>query len=194
MRVQTIYSQGPAVVGLCGLAGSGKSTAAGLLAENQYKVFSFADPFKGMLSELLGCLDLDPAEVSDRLSGGAKEVPIVELPGAPSARRLMQTLGTDWARLCLDPDFWVHVARRRVRADLAAGRRIVFDDVRFPNEADMIREIGGEVWQLTGRSAALSEGGLGHASERLEFAADRVLENDGSFDHLETQVLEALLG
>jgi hypothetical protein len=65
----------------------------------------------------------------------------------------------------------------------------VIDDVRFPNEAAMIRELGGELWRIERPGIAYdgdheSEGGL------EDITPDRVIVNDGSID----QLLEKIYG
>ena len=116
-----------------------------------------------------------------------KEAIIPEL--GVSARHMMQTLGTEWGRACIHPDFWVMIARAETRRILADGRSVVIDDVRFPNEAAMIRDLGGELWRIERPGIAYngdheSEGGLD------DITPDRVIVNDGSID----QLLEKIYG
>lgn len=73
----------------------------------------------------------------------------------------MRTLGTEWGRECVSPTVWLDVW-------LAKARRksfVVVDDVRFENEAELIRLVGGQMWRITRpgveRSTEhASEGGL----------------------------------
>lgn len=64
---------------------------------------------------------------------------------------------------------------------IASGTRIVADDVRFPNEALVIRELGGIVVEV--RTAAppkdtwTSEPADLHASEKQDFAPDVIVTN-----------------
>jgi CRP/FNR family transcriptional regulator len=53
----------------------------------------------------------------------------------------MQTLGTEWGRQCMDADIWVRAWAARAALLTSA----VADDVRFQNEADMIRNLGGVI-------------------------------------------------
>ena len=64
------------------------------------------------------------------------------IPGiGASARHLMQTLGTEWGRDCVHPDVWVTACKTELARSTA--KLVVFDDVRFENEAALIRELGG---------------------------------------------------
>lgn len=57
----------------------------------------------------------------------------------------MQTLGTEW-RDMLDKRLWARVTRKRVSDMITEGdTRFVIDDMRFPHEAEMFREIGCEI-------------------------------------------------
>ena len=68
------------------------------------------------------------------------------MPGAPTARRLLQTIGTEWGRGCVHPDLWTCIAMCDVGLALREGADIiVFDDVRFEEEAQAIRDSGGVV-------------------------------------------------
>ncbi|NBT51514.1 MAG: hypothetical protein EBT12_08190, partial [Marivivens sp.] len=112
------------------------------------------------------------------------------IPGlGVSARHMMQTLGTEWGRACIHPDFWVMIARAETQRILADGRSVVIDDVRFANEAAMIRDLGGELWRIDRPGVSYdgdhsSEGGLD------DITPDRVIVNDGTID----QLLEKIYG
>ena len=79
------------------------------------------------------------------------------------------------------------------RFDLLDGPRgpAAITDVRFPNEAAMVRQLGGQIWQI--RRPGYEAGGTGHASDTAgdEFAPDLTVTNGGSLDDLRTTVLAA---
>ena len=172
----------PRLIGLYSPApGCGKTTVASLLAEHQR--VSFAAPLKRAVWRLLDDLNLE----GFRYARTDKEAIIPEL--GVSARHMMQTLGTEWGRACIHPDFWVMIARAETQRILAYGGSVVIDDVRFPNEAAMIRELGGELWRIERPGIAYngdheSEGGL------EDITPDRVIVNDVSID----QLLEKIYG
>lgn len=115
------------VIGFTGPAGCGKTTAANRLYASdptRYTVAPLGWPIKQMLSIGLG---LDPDAKTEVL-------PVAERTG----RYLMQTLGTEWGR-AVHPDLWLRVfAERHARET----RVLLIDDVRFENEATMVRHYG----------------------------------------------------
>lgn len=144
-------------------AQSGKTTVAHYLRERGYTHLPFAQPIRDMLSALLRQLGYDEARIDWHLYRD-KEAVLPEL--GVSARHLMRTLGTEWGRQCVSPTVWLDVW-------LAKARRksfVVVDDVRFENEAELIRLVGGQMWRITRpgveRSTEhASEGGLDYWSE-----------------------------
>jgi adenylate kinase family enzyme len=155
------------IVGICGLAGSGKSTAAGVLERSfDFNRLAFADPLKSML----GAVGL----TREQLYGSQKEVVMDDLGVTP--RLMMQTLGTDWGREQINPDIWVKLWTRKARALVDAGASIVADDVRFPNEIEAIRALGGVIWRVERPGTAK----MAHASENADLPYDRLLVNDGT--------------
>jgi hypothetical protein len=142
-----------------------------------YKRLSFADPLRKFSAQILSSLGYNGlACLRDK-----KEEKITELGVSP--RQMMQTLGTEWGRSCIHPDLWIMVAAGTVEKQLKRGRNVVIDDVRFPNEAEMIRKLGGELW-LVNRPGLVYEGD--HASEGAlsEVEPDSLINNSGSLTQL----------
>lgn len=161
----------PQVIGLSGLAGSGKSTAASYLQSKGYELVKFAGPLKDMMRAI--------GLTERHIEGDLKEVPCSLLQGK-TPRFAMQTIGSEWGRDIIGPHFWIGLWESRALEILDMGGRVVVDDCRFPNEADAVRKLGGVVIRLTGR------GGIsgGHASEHMGWDADRVVANDNGKDAL----------
>lgn len=166
-----------AVIGFCGLAGSGKTA----LAEHLVQHHGFLRvPFAGPLKAMAAAFGLTAAGVA----GALKEEPCETLCGK-TPRQFMQLLGTEFGRELIGPDLWVNAWRRSAARYLEEALvdgvpfRIVCDDVRFGNEAAAIRSLGGSVVMLTRRGAG-SKSGFSHPSEALDFAPDRVIGNDGA--------------
>lgn len=136
MQVIGIYSPYP---------GAGKSTLATRLNTRYgYARMKMAGPLKGMLRTYLTGQGLSYAEVESMIEGDAKHLPHAALNGK-TPRHAMQTLGTEWGRNCMGIDFWVEAAAEQIEQSLSNGLNVVVDDVRFPNEMDMIRDLGGIV-------------------------------------------------
>ena len=103
-----------------------------------------------------------------------------------SARRLMQYYGTEYRRN-QDPEYWRHQTEADMCDLIVQGRRfIVFDDVRFFNEADVVKSNGGVMVRIDrkDRPGAMAEG---HASD-TEMAKyqgwDCVIGNNGTLEDL----------
>ena len=158
------------LIGIAGPARAGKDTLCSYMLDNLGGVWlrsSFADPLKEMLRAIgVDCSDDAKAVVSDDYG--------------VTPRHMMQTLGTEWGRHMIDGDIWVKAFAR-----LNAGKCVIVPDVRFENEADLVREHGVLI-HLTGRGGI--EGN--HASENpIEFKpGDIVIDNSRDLAWLHGQV------
>lgn len=76
----------------------------------------------------------DEATIERMIEGDLKETQVVSIPGAPTPRWLMQTLGTDWGREIIEDSIWVDLAFDKIGRALGKGKSVVVDDLRFPNE------------------------------------------------------------
>jgi hypothetical protein len=157
---------GPHLVGITGRAGSGKSAASDALVEAGWVRMKFASPLKDML-RAIGLTD-------QHIEGDLKEVPCDLLCGQ-TPRHAMITLGTEWGREMIGGNFWMNIAANRIATAMAAGINVVVDDVRFDNEADLIKRLGGVVLSLE-RDSVLA---IDHKSE-AGVTADMIYRNDGS--------------
>lgn len=177
----------PKIIGLySSVPQSGKSTVARhLRLQHGYQPLPFAQPLRSMLTPLLETLGLTDHQVAYYLHQD-KSATIPAL--GCNARHLLQTLGTDWGRQLVAPDLWVKAwAAQAVTAPL-----VVADDVRFRNEANAIKLLGGEVWKVWRPGAELD---CPHASEgQLDDwdGFDRLIVNDSDLAQL-TRDIDACL-
>lgn len=172
------------LIGLTGPARSGKdSTGEVLQRRGGFYRYAITKPLKAMLE----CLGVGLDDWSD----AKKELDIPWLGAGVSPRYLAQTLGTEWGRNLVHRDLWLLLAQRWTET-LAPDERVVVTDVRFDNEADWIRESGGELWhiQRTDRTEVLK-----HSSENgvRRFDCDRVVSNNGTLEELDLRVCEILV-
>ena len=175
------------VVGLTGIAGSGKSTIAQeLVAQAGFVRVRFGVFLKSMLRGFYTECGLSELEIERRIEGDLKEVPDPLLCGK-TPRYAMQTLGTEWGREKIDPDLWLNAWSARADKEISAGNDIVVDDLRFPNEAKAVSERGGVVVKLIGRGIGVGD----HPSEQ-PLASDCVVSNTGSVEITVNEVLNAL--
>lgn len=68
-------------------------------------------------------------------------------------RKLLQWIGTDWARETISDSVWVDLWKAKVRSVqnqhiYTPNLTIVCDDVRFDNEAEVVKSVGGHVVQI----------------------------------------------
>lgn len=180
--------QTPNIIGLLGPAGSGKDTVREILAKHGYYGLAFADPIREMLKPLLLACGVDLSYMTAR---HLKEQPMPVL--GVSYRQLAQTLGTEWGR-AQGPDFWLRIAAAsmmEVSISTFGPPLFVISDVRFPNEAEWIRNLGGQVWRIDRPGVAPVRE---HTSETLveTITPDFVLDNNGSLDDLQVAVAAAL--
>lgn len=173
----------PRLIGLYSPAPqSGKSSVAAYLTSYGYRTVSFASPLKAMVRSFLAHAGYTHDQMDDLFGPAKKEQILPELGVSP--RHLLCTLGTEWGRECISPDVWLKCWQRNVKYYLDNDLPVVCDDVRFPNEAELIRKLGGELWMVT-RPGVRRRGN--HASEgSLDGYAyfDRRLSNAGSLMEL----------
>ena len=130
----------PMLIAFTGAKQSGKTTLAKLLCKEGLNVRkSFAQPMRDMLSAM---------GVEDRYLYEYKTTPIPYLAGSPTARHLMQTIGTEWGRDCIHKDLWVTLAIDGFKRQTDNDFSVFVDDLRFPNEAEMFRKAGGIIVKI----------------------------------------------
>jgi hypothetical protein len=167
------------IIGLCGLAGSGKDEVAAILSRcHHFAAISFAGPIYKAVSEITG---LSPLQLKHR---EAKEQPIAWLGKSP--RELLQTLGTEWGRQMVRDDIWIRIAMRRAAECTQEGWNVAVTDVRFANEAEAIEAVGGQVWRVERPGAGLGGAAGEHASEAgiPDHLVHQVIRNVGTLDDL----------
>ena len=166
------------IIGLTGLAGSGKDTVRSYLQEQHaFAGMAFADPIRSMLAALLREVGASEDWMTDRL---LKEGTIPAL--GTSYRHLAQTLGTEWGR-SVNPEFWLRIAQARLEVMREAGVKcVVISDVRFLNEAHWISSEGGQVWRIDRPQA---EAVRPHQSELIShITPHRIIPNSGTLADL----------
>jgi hypothetical protein len=169
------------IIGITGPARSGKNTAADILAaemerdgDREVIQLHFADQMKRIL-HIIGLSH-------GQLYGPEKDVCDPRFGTTP--RRMLQTLGTDWGRVMIHPDIWVRAMEAKI-ADTAGYDHHIIPDVRFENEAAMVRSTGVLI-HIKGRGGIAG----GHVSECgvEELAGDYGVWNTGSLEQFEDDV------
>ena len=163
---------GHQLIAFAGEKGAGKDTAATVLIAEGWTNVKMADGLKVMLRALLAFRGCPAPEIERMLEGDLKETPSRYLSGR-TPRHAMQTLGTDWARTLMSPDFWVETTEDRLDRLPCA----VITDIRFHNEAALVERRGGRLYLIE----RPSKGGVDtHVSETelRTIRADGVILND----------------
>ena len=161
------------IIGLCGKMGSGKTTTFNLLQDrlgSDVVLVKFASPLYEAQDYLYEKFGFGFPVVKDR--------------------KLLQWLGTDWARE-KNENVFVDVFKQRVSGLVANGKIVICDDCRFLNEAEAIRELGGTVIKINKMhdGHAESESNKDHPSERDidKIQGDFIINND-TIDNLRRDV------
>jgi len=191
------------LIGLMGPKGGGKDTVCGIIQEIVDPApvrFAFADKLKEFAYALDPLIDLNFPPIDPKVGDTLKYVRrlswIVDSYGWDEAkqfsdvRRLLQRLGTEAGRQVLRDDIWVSTIEASV-GEAARTTGAVLTDVRFPNEIDLVRTLGGSLWRIDRPSA---ETGDPHPSEVAWRSAtpDVVIINDGPLEALEAAVYAVL--
>lgn len=148
-------------VGLVGIAGSGKDTAAKGLVQLGWRRVAFADKLKSF------CIMLGWDGIKDR-----------------SGRTLLQEIGC--AARNYNPHIWVYHVLKTLKKD----EPCVFTDVRFQNEAALIKERGGILVRIV-KPDLISDGHLSE-TEQQNIAVDYTILNSSTEEELQRKLVEIL--
>lgn len=136
------------IIGICGLIGSGKGSVGDILVEKGYTKVSFADKLKDGVATIFGynraMLEGDTDE-SRSWREQTDEFWSKETGRTITPRIILQEFGTDCMRNGYYDGVWVSLLKQQI---LDNPGDYVIPDVRFRNEQDMIRELGGEIWRV----------------------------------------------
>lgn len=128
-------------------------------------------------------------ERMDQQGGALSYAEIYDILYTPrSPRWILQRWGTDYRRRLTADDYWTKQTARRIEQLLATGANIVVSDVRFDNEAELIRNNDGAIWRLWRQQAVPA--GYSHASEQpiYDHLVSKAINNDASVGDLEEQI------
>lgn len=164
--------QMPYLIGISGKARAGKSEAASFLkGVHRYDSDSFAARIKTACAELFG--------FDEYCYNSHKSEPIAGFEVVTS-RELYQFFGTELCRTLFGPNFFVwNEAAYYKSCESYQHFRVVYDDIRFQEEADWILECGGTLIHLTRKGADGKVGIPDHASEQGYQTTDTKLYRKG---------------
>lgn len=172
------------ILGIIGAKRSGKDTfASRLVANHEFTRVAYADALKGAAYDMnpyLGADGLRLAELVDSIGWEAAK-------SNSEVRRLLQALGVAM-RDNVSESVWTDVVGDALSAAASTGGRVVVTDVRFPNEVDQVRAVGGAIVRIIRPRVDRDAADL-HVSERAldNTRSDFTVYNDSSLDYLFTQ-------
>lgn len=123
------------IIGFNGSMGVGKSTAIKVIQDNLHLktvVLKFAQPLYDMQEMIYRRIN----SVYERPENFVKD------------RKLLQWLGTDWGRE-ISETLWVDLWMQQVAVHLNKGFIVLCDDVRYDNEAELIKKLKGSIIKIT---------------------------------------------
>jgi len=173
------------ILGLTGRAGAGKSTVAEYLnREYGLDVKSFAAPLYASACALLDCTvdELKTWKNDPAFRIELNTVPDLDttlIHKSMTVRTFLQRYGTEAHRDVFGADFWAE----RPWRDWHGQVDWVFEDVRFNNEADAIREHGGTIVRIDRPYVGLAGPEALHPSE-AGVPADVIFYNNGELVEL----------
>ncbi|ABM37582.1 deoxynucleotide monophosphate kinase family protein [Polaromonas naphthalenivorans] len=208
----------PHIIGLCGLASCGKDTVAQLLAVHlRFSQLAFADALRNEVCQAFGIdqsilTRRDTKEVPtpalalrrcSTVSGFAMAMisqgkwlepgrSLKEEFFAPrSPRQIMQWWGTEYRRIYSGQDYWTRTLKARVYIQQESNQwRHVISDVRFDNEAEAVRAMGGVIWQIK-RPGLKHDASHVSETDGSRFKPDLVINNCHDIKHLQALVTGA---
>jgi len=195
------------IIGITGLIGSGKDTAADYLIRfHGFKKLSYAGTLKDTVAAIFGW-DREMLEGTTQSSRAWREevdqwwADRLQMPHL-TPRWVLQYWGTEVGRRSFHNDIWVASVENQLRH---TDDSVVITDCRFANELDAIKNAGGTTirvergvqpdwldfatnYNITGNPQALSEllNVNVHASEysSVGLKYDHVIDNNGTIDDL----------
>lgn len=172
------------IIGVAGWARSGKDTVADhLVSSHGYTKFSFATPMREALYRLNPKITINEVQSTPIRIG----VDVYDWEGlkerSPDVRGLLQRFGTEVGREMFGEDFWVNYALDSI----PDGTKAVIADVRYPNEADAIKNLGGKVFRVQ-RNGVVAANEHPSESALNDYEFDSIIENNADIHSLQSVV------
>jgi hypothetical protein len=138
------------IIGICGLIGAGKDTAADYLVNfHEFRRESFAGTLKDAVAAVFGW-DREMLEGRTKTAREWREQidpwwsERLNIPNL-TPRLVLQLWGTEVCRKAFHDDIWIASVENKLRQ---TADNIVISDCRFPNEIASIRNAGGRVIRI----------------------------------------------
>lgn len=143
------------LIGLIGNKRVGKTTFSDYLVDKfKFKTYAFADPIKEGAKIMFNL-------TNEQVHGDLKEV--VDKRWGLTPRQFLQKLGTDCCRKTFGNDVWIKTMKFWYADN--KDKNVVISDIRFPNEAQAITELGGVLIKIINPNIKTNKDS--HESEQL---------------------------
>lgn len=177
--------------GLAGLGRTGKDTVGNYLCgAHDFHKYAFADPIKKAASEMFG-LPLDLF-----YDDGVRDREAVNTFWGYSPRQMIQMLGTEGGRDLFRKDIWIkrgEIEWSNFCAKNSNKKGMVFTDVRFENEADMIRATGGNIIHVFRDNAGKVNNHISESGIVVNENKDSIIYNNGTINDL-CEAIDKIVG
>jgi len=136
------------IIGICGLISCGKGTVSDILVDDHnFEKISFADKLKDAVSLMFDWpRDMLEGETPDSRYWREQEDTFwtKETGRSVTPRLVLQEFGTDCMRNGFYDGVWVSFVKKTIVDN--PNKNFVIPDVRFENEVEVIKDMGGKVW------------------------------------------------
>lgn len=183
------------IIAFSGRIGSGKSELAKICQNKGFEKLYFALPLKQLVANLIhvGIEDINPLKNVEKKYKFTKKdyIYLANETNIPfetirdemknvklnTVRQLLQFIGTDIIRK-YNPDWHVN----KIKTMIDKNKNYVFDDVRFPNELKLIKELGGDCWFIIRPIINNVSNHISEISLTWKDFDDKVIINDGNLE------------
>lgn len=177
---------------IIGNIGVGKSTVADIIKKYDYTELTFAGPVK----EIGLILGFD----HKNLYGSQEDKLELNNFWGVSGREFMQKFATNIMRdelsnhINMNMDgktIWVRLCEKKILNLMEQNKKILVSDGRFPDEIDMIKNLGGIIIKINRKNKY----DIQHQSESYidKLKADFIINNDGTLEELEENIIKIIL-
>lgn len=187
------------IIGLCGRMRSGKTELANICIKYGYEKLYFALPLKQLCAKLLGMsideldnLKNNGTEISFEMTKCICDAVAMEtrIPYSDvmscclgktmkNVREMLQQIGTNLIRTY---NYNWHV--KKIREMIDPDKDYVIDDVRFPNEKQMVEDLGGDCWYVVRPTIDNVSNHVSETSLSWNSCGNKIIINDSTLSNL----------
>ena len=173
------------IIGLHGLAGSGKDTVADYIVKKyNYKKTSFATPLKIIVSLISGW----NYDFVDGKEDRQLRETLEHYKYNMTCRQMMQYIGTDLFRKQFNENIWINITKNYIDNH---SENIIVTDCRFENEINLIKKMGGKIIIIKRNN--INSVNKHESEKNIEIDDAYIIENNGTLEELYMNIDEILM-